>query len=407
MPERYSPYWLKAKAPRNPTPADFATLVIDAAHERGGSRAAPDFDAGTFSLRTKEGATVSLEPHYRAYCDAPDGARGGVLRQAVSALEPPDLPQTGPQALARMFPKLWSTDADDRLRRDFDLLGLPTSPLATRPWHGLLLRALVVDAANTMTPVTEAMLAGWGLAFDAAFARAVENLAPRTLPGGWVEESPGLHRLAAEDGYAAARMFVPQALGLPSDDVLAMAPARDLLFWCKKDDVAALNALFEACAEAFESDRMALSPVLFTAPSAGWRPHDLPPSHPAHPALRAMTLRWMDAAYDRQRQRLLAQSERAGREEPYVARFSAYRDKATGRRVSCAALTQGVVTLLPRTDWIAFVHARTGDTTVTTWDGGVQALGGSAALQPFDASPPRYLVSTFPSDAALARAPRV
>lgn len=407
MPEPYSPYWLKARAPWNPSPAELADLVIDAFHHRHGSARTPEFDAGTFSLRTSDGSIVFLEPHYRAYCDADGDARDAVLEQTVSALAPLDLPTTRAQALTRIFPKLWSRDAEDRQRRDLALLGLPTSAVATRPWHGLLLQALVIDGQHTMTPVTEAMLQAWNLTFDAAFPRAQQNLTDRTQQGAWTEESPGLFRLTAEDGYDAARLFVPQALGLPSDEVLSVAPTRDLLFWCRKDDHAAARAMFEACAEALESDRRALSPVLLTAPSKGWKPHDLPRKHPAFEALRDMTLRWLAAAYDRQRERLVTENERAGREEPWVARFAVYKERSTGRKVSCATLTKGVVTLLPRTDWLSFADPDAGTTTITTWDGGVKALGGQKALQPFDASPPRYLINTYPSDAALAKAPKV
>ncbi|MEZ4442118.1 MAG: hypothetical protein R3B72_23695 [Polyangiaceae bacterium] len=98
---------------------------------------------------------------------------------------------------------------------------------------------LVVDEPEHCLPLTPAMLEGWGVRFEEAAERALENLAAITPDHFW-QLAPGLWLTPGEDGHAAARLLLFPCL---AHQLVAALPDRDVLLIADPAQPGALSAL--------------------------------------------------------------------------------------------------------------------------------------------------------------------
>ena len=84
----------------------------------------------------------------------------------------------------------------------------------------------------------------------------------------------------------------------------------------------------------------------------------------------------------------------------FVASFSAV--ERDGRTRTWAIWSRGVVTSLPKVEYVALFDPETKRTRFAPWDRLVEVAG--ELMEPEDCYPPRWLVEDFPSEEQIAEA---
>ncbi|HZO12163.1 MAG TPA: hypothetical protein VFB62_02865 [Polyangiaceae bacterium] len=299
---------------------------------------------------------------------------------------------TWEEAAPRLFPRL----------RDASYLDLATlragnrsyAPVARAVAPGLFV-TLVVDDESSMTNVSAHMLTRWRKRFDAALARARQNLLSVSLDN-FVELADGLWMAPWDDSYAASRLVLPQLLQRLTIDPLVAVPNRDTLLVARAGSKRAVNALTRAIENPSEPHDHPITNRLFRL-----REHALEPV--ALPAVwhHNMCVRELMQGYTYQQQLL----QRHLGDKPYVASIDA--DEARdGRLVTRALWTRGVDTLLPKVDRVHLLHPeeREGEAIssrmwVVAWDD----LVAMRAIAPTKHHLHRYRTGRFPNAEAIKR----
>jgi hypothetical protein len=128
-----------------------------------------------------------------------------------------------------------------------------------------------------------------------------------------------------------------------------------------------------------------------------WEPWLPDLEHPLFNEFDGMRMRTIGQEYASQQEVLQAQIEREGRDE-FVAGYSALQDESTGRIQTYCVWSQGISSLLPKTDLVFL--AAPGDGKVAQVAGGaweeVRRIAGHL-MQAQDVYPERWMVESFPS----------
>lgn len=278
--------------------------------------------------------------------------------------------------------------------------GRPGRPLIpSQPFGGDLVTVLLWDAPNTMSVISQSQLEAWGARFDDLLPVAIDNL--EDLPNaGWSAVDRRVWSSLNADDYDGARLLLPGFLdetGLAGELVI-INPNRSLLIVTAVDDAEGIRI---ACEMALE-DLDAPSPISFQ-PLAGqgtdWRPLMLPSSHPAHRSWQRLT-RLNDEMNHRS---LMQPLQQLVGDDLYVSGLN-LTEAANGSLLSYTTWTEGVPSLLPRTDLIGLVTAR-GEAITVDWDAVHRLL--PSALEPTDHYPELWRVVSFPDTAELSKLRRV
>ena len=269
----------------------------------------------------------------------------------------------------------------------------PTIPF--QPFGGDLVTVLLWDAPTTMSVVNQAQLNEWGARFDDLLPVAIDNL--EDVPeAGWSAIENRVWTSLNEDDYDGARMLIPgylQQTGL-AGELVVIHPNRNLLIVTAVDDVEGIQIACDLALDELDAP----SPVSFQ-PLVGeaddWRPLVLPKSHPAFAQWQRLTCRHQEMNY-------------SSLQEPLQALIgqdlliSAYEvgESADGTYVSVSTWTEGVASLLPRTDLIGLVTEH-GEAITASWES-VQRLVGPT-MEPTDHFPELWRVMSFPNPSELAK----
>jgi hypothetical protein len=264
-----------------------------------------------------------------------------------------------------------------------------------QPFGGDLVTVLLWDAPTTMSVVDQAQLEAWGARFQDLLPVAVDNLED-SPNAGWKAVDGRVWTSLNHDDYDGARMLVPGYLdqtGLAGELVI-IHPNRNLLIATAVDDADGIRI---ACEMALD-DLDAPSPISFQ-PLVGrdqdWRPLVVPPSHPAHRPWQRLTCLGNEMNHSALRDPL----QRLVGDDLFVSGFKVA-EAANGNVVSLTTWTEGVASLLPRTDLIGLVTER-GEAITAEWNV-VQALVGHT-MEPTDHFPELWRVMSFPGAGELAK----
>ncbi|MDT9001086.1 hypothetical protein RQP53_17540 [Paucibacter sp. APW11] len=275
--------------------------------------------------------------------------------------------------------------------------GTPHRPLAADLMSDLVV-ALVCDMPTSMAYVTEEHLQQWHLGFDEAMEHALQNLRGLPEAQGWRELSPGVWLGEWGDSYDSSRLLLPDLihrLGVP--EPVLLAPFRNALMVCSARQPAALLEIAQRVTAAMDDNPRWLSFEPLRLEGSQWRAHTPPPE--VAEALRVLQQRNLGGAYGSQK-KLLDHIHQAAQQDVFVANFQLVRRDAAPER-SFAVWSEGVDTLLPTAELIAFVLPRDGqhEHWLVSW-ADVQAIAG-ALLEPVDLQPRRHRVRRFPDAAML------
>lgn len=274
-----------------------------------------------------------------------------------------------------------------------DHLNRPLIPF--QHFGGDLVTVLLWDAPTTMSVVNQSQLDEWGARFNDLLPVSIDNLEEQPQAG-WNAVDNRVWTSLNEDDYDGARMLVPGYLeqtGLLGE-LVVIHPNRNLLIVTAVDDVDGIKI---ACELALQ-DLDAPSPISFhplVGRGSDWRPLVLPSSHPAHQAWQRLRCLNSEMNYQSLREPL---QDLVG-EDLFVSSYN-LAESSDGSFVSYTTWTEGVASLLPRTDLIGLVTDR-GEAITATWEAAHRLVG--PMLEPTDHYPELWRVLAFPDANALAR----
>jgi hypothetical protein len=282
--------------------------------------------------------------------------------------------------------------------------------LVRRPLAPFLSDLVVIDDADSMAYVYDSDLESWGIDEGELRATAIDNLwddgipiASSRLTGAIDVTGPDGYNcsfLATPDRLAALRNGLPDSLPALGDELLALAPHRDVMALIGTDDVDHLRHALDRVLEVYQDSARQLSPVPYTVTEDGIAPWSPPADHPLRPAVDLARAHLALVEYGHQKRRLDALMAKAG-EDVHVAAFIATRNQATGRVLSTTTWPDAPgVALLPETDAVAFVQR---DQTLfhVDWDRVVEIAADHLVHQDLD--PPRWRVEGWPPPAVMTR----
>jgi hypothetical protein len=380
---------------------DYANRVLAEVRRAGAAEAWYDSDAFTVHFRREAGgsvATVNLGTLYQEAAGAAPAERDArIARLAADVVTPAELPETWEQVAPLLRPVLRPAT----FGQGTDVLGWPALPY--------LRELVVIDQPTTMAYVKTDKLAAWGVPAAEVFATARANvarfaaLADEPPAGG-----PALLRFVDDgDGYFASRLLLDGWLaglaGRVGGRPVAFVPDQNTLL-VTGDQPDTLGSLFELVESEYREAARAVSPAAYTVDDAGRVvPYAAPAGHPVGAAIHRAEVVLAATEYGAQGEELNKRHQKEGADIFVANLLAAGRDD--GSLFTVASWADGVETLLPEADFVAFPGE---DTFYAGWD----EVARTAGLEPVDGLyPPRYHVRGWPPVAvmdqlrALATAP--
>jgi hypothetical protein len=232
---------------------------------------------------------------------------------------------------------------------------------------------------------------------ELALELATANLLERST-GDFTTLGPGVFVSDPADGHASARLLLPDRIAaLPvKGDPVAMVPVRSMLLVTGADDKNGLLTVAGAAAEALTLSRDPLSAQALRLTNGAWADFTPDPIEYAslHDLLRGQHLR----EYAEQKE-LLDQLHAQQDDDIFVANYAPMQDRRTGRAFGMTFWADGMSSLLPRADEIAF--KTTNEVILVPWDAAMPIVG--HRMTRTDDHPVRFRVDCFPSVEELDR----
>lgn len=281
----------------------------------------------------------------------------------------------------------------------------PYSGPAHRPLAADVVVALVCDLPTAMSYVTERQLQDWGTTFDDALEHALMNLRGLPEASGWSAMAQGVWLGDWGDAYDSSRLLLPDLIHrLNVPEPVALVPFRNALLVTSARNPAGLALIGQVVEQALADTPRWLSfePLKLVDGRDGqqWQRHDLPPE--LQEQFRVLREHNREGTYTSQKH-LLDDLHETENSDLFVASYQLMQRDAGPLR-SMAVWTQGVDTLLPRTELIAFViPGEAADPTLwfVAW-ADVQDIA-APLLEATHLLPERWRVRSFPDEATVAR----
>lgn len=375
---------------------DLAELLLRSLSNNGGDNVWT-YDRSENLLRSSEGTTINLVNIHQEYANASPAKRGELLDKYISILT---LSKTE-------APTLWTLAAKDiilavRSKYEHSILSIShrneSKPFesVTWPFVGDLCLRLLYDFGPGMTHVSTELLATWGQDKDAVRKQALSNLESMQRPE-WSRLVAGVYKLVSEVAYEETWMLVEEVVDqLPFGESAVLMPVnRGVLLAADARSETALSAMLQLAFSSLQNNPWPMSGVMLTRVNGQWQEHQAV----GIVARRAKSVAAVSLAniYQDQTTALEARFVKAG-EDIFVASFSLRQrgDDIAGIYSWCV-WTEGVLTLLPKSDVVIFGRGEeeVRESLVVPWEQVVQVCG--HYLQPTDEDPPRLRVSEFPT----------
>lgn len=389
-----------------PTHAEFAELIRRRAQEAG---LAGDLEylPEAFALTTPGSNSVrmNLGNLYAEYCAAPLWRRKTLVTryaQLFAHVSPAEELITPEDARAHLLPRIRERVVLENMAMQAQIEDGKRPEFVSRVVGEHLTLEVVYDRPDSIVSVSKSQLDDWGLPFDEALALAGSNL----LTAGTANFRalrPGLYVSDWHDNYDASRMHLPEVLAaLPIQGrPVAMVPNRDVLLVTGAEDAGGLAAMAHKAEETLKLPRP-MCGLAFRL-DAGWVPFLPPSDHPAYPLLHRLSVQTIAGYYDGQKRLLDALHQKDG-VDLMVDALMVLQNKAHGDWETIAVWSQGVDTLLPRAERVAFVTTDSkGDPQplgLADWDRVIAVMGNQMEAQ--ELYPERWRVREFPSPEQLS-----
>lgn len=363
------------------------------------------YNSRDFSLSFKDSRdcamTFNLRNVFQDYQKAARGNRADVLDKYIMAFVAPADMSDREAALANLMPVIRDGAAFEFARLMARLAdGDKAYKLApSKPFFDRLVISLVVDSAHATTSVSQDKLDEWGLDFDTALKRAMDNLRDRTEPNFRVSPH-GVFLSAWSDVFDASRLLLTDMLyrlPIQGDPVIAI-PSRDHLLVTGSGNDQGIAELADIAVEVLETNTRPLGYQLFRLRDGQWSAFD--ENLPASERFRQARYRGTMSVYDDQK-KLLDQIHEKENIDIFVASYRVFKNGKLGGFISSVQWTRNVDALLPRADYVWFYCTAVKEIVSVPWDIVVEVLGG-LNREPH-LLPERYRVSGFPSEDQMHR----
>ena len=361
------------------------------------------YDAEEFQI------TIGGEPQsilflgnaYREYRTLSETSRPQALRRFVRAWlqahkpSPRNMPNVQPDIL----PAVRSRSFFESVRLRMIIEGNEDTFLPYQTIGDDLGVGLVYDMPDSMKPITNMELGGWGATFYHALEASRDNLRQLRPMIVGPKEGEGTYVFASNDGYDSTRLILLDLIRQfqVKGDYIAMAPGREMLIVGGSEDKSSLEAMVALAKKALEQPR-ALSGVAVRLDGDDWAPWMPDAGHPLYDEFRLLRMQTCGQDYAEQKELLDALHEKTG-EDVFVASFSAIQHNSTGHRTSYCTWAKGLESLLPRAERI-LLGGEDQQPIMAPWEKVVEVAGD--LMSPTEMYPQRYRVKEFPTAEQLA-----
>jgi hypothetical protein len=318
-------------------------------------------------------------------------AINGQLQARLSA----SVAAIGPELL---LPCLRSRSALARQQLLDQITGTPTATAAPiRRIGGDLAIDLLADQMGSDIAIEPQQLRDLNLEPAQALEVATVNLLERSTAD-FTTLGPGVFVSDSNDGHASSRLLLPQRIGaLPvKGDPVAMVPVRSMLLVTGADDKNGLLTMAAAAAEALSLSKDPLSAQPLRLSHGTWI--DFTPDAVEYASLHDLMRGQHLREYAEQKE-LLDQLHAQQDDDIFVASYAPMQDRRTGRAFGMTFWADGMSSLLPRADVVAFKTAA--EVILVPWDAAMPVVGHRMAQT--DHYPIRLRVDSFPSVDELDR----
>ena len=391
--------WLLDFFFRPPNRDQFARLYLKAMR-RAGVAGPLEYDRANFRIVRGSDGYTNLENLYREYLATPRAERSLRMRTWIAsfAASQLELPEDFEDVKPDLRPKIWSRMAIECLILQSQLEGSKSLDLALEPLGEHLYLGLVYDLPHSMRSISQEDLDRWSTGYYEAREIAFENLLETTGSIAGINEQ--LYQPITGDNYDACRLLlVEQWRGLAwQGDPIAMVANRDSVFIAGSEDLDGLRMLLDLTEKALEEPRPLLATPLRLEGETwvDWFPDG---EHPLYDRFRFLQMKELYSRY--QEQKTILEAWFNSRQEPtFVASFTVQESKQ-GRLSSLCVWSDGVETLLPRTDTIVLFREGQNVIAEASWKD-VESIVGYL-FEPTEYYPERVKVSGFPTPDELAQ----
>jgi hypothetical protein len=376
--------WLGLK----PTEAEF---VQDLIRDRPDAAAwVYDPEARTLS---QSGNVLSLTNIFAEFSSAPKAARLELLVKYRSLLAPEKISALWSYAQTRIYPLLRSKF--DRVAAEIERRrsGEKLAPRAAQAFFEDLELVVGYDLGNTVSQVPLDTMNEWGVAIEAVLKRAVDNLKALPTPS-WRSADNHVWTLQSQGSYNESFLQWPKAFEglLVKGEILAAVPNRGVLLASTREN---FDALADAAQKSLQELPWPLSGAVFRVLD---NRIDVFTASECQVKLRTLSNVSLQFTYKAQQEALRTHCE-AIDEDVFIATFGLLSPKDDPEQIqSWCSWTEGVESLLPKTDLIAFVrnpsHSR--KTLLVSWaDASAIVI---SKMRDTSEVPTRIQVDEFPND---------
>jgi hypothetical protein len=262
-----------------------------------------------------------------------------------------------------------------------------------------LVVGLVYDMREAIRTIHQDDLDKWGVTFYEALEIARDNLSqlPQQVIG--PAEGEGVYLSAMGDSYDSSRLLLLDLIRQfkVKGDPVAMVPNRNALIVTGSEDVEGLKGMLALAKEPLQQP-YSIGGIVMRLEGDDWATWLPDPAHPLYKEFRLMQIQTHGQEYNEQTEILNKLHEIKG-EDIFVASYSALENKETGKLSSYCVWGKNILTLLPKTDAVAFIQENA-EPIIAEWDRVVETVGN--LMKPLDMYPPRWKVSEFPTEEQLA-----
>ncbi len=350
----------------NPTPAEFAALMIQGARQLG--LGTFEYDPGMNELRQTDSdnkVQLYLGRVHQEYIDTPRRDRAGVVERFLSSVlaHVSTIPDTYAQARPHLLPLVRDrTDvaiAELYARRAAVMHGSGVqTAMAGKPLVGTLIQGIAYDTPHAMHRVSLSHLDTWGVSLETVLSDAIDNLRELTHPNGWTQLDAQTWSGHWGDAYASSRMLTPEVIHqLGMGDPIAIIPTPDSLIVTSGRRESGLATLAHWAEQAQAPGRRSLSFVPYRLEERSW--FEIPETGAYPDALRNLQLMSRAGAYREQKEQLDDLHRRTDR-DIWVAGYDLVQKRGSDRMSSYTVWTESVDTMLPLAD-LVFLQALSPD----------------------------------------------
>ena len=349
-------------------------------------------DCARKTITHRSGGEIALGNIFLEYCSNKVSTRAGLIRKYADLANTvsSEIPALWAAAARYVYPVVRSMFVDTTVRIQTRLDPV-RNVAAAMPLTGDLQVRLVYDFGSYLTYVSETQLATWGQTMADVLERAVANLARLDRPE-WVASRHGYLQLASPMSFAESMLLLGNIVDeLPFKEFAVLLPCnRGLLLAADGRSEQALQAMLREASRCAEHEPWPMTATLCARSGGSW--HEFITAGETARLAHNLFVSHRADFYAAQKE-ALDNFHALAEKDVFTATCSVLERDDT--RVSSCVWSQGVVSLLPVTDWIALLpDAADADFKHVRWQRMLEVCGDR--LQPTGESPVRFLVESFP-----------